>query len=105
MMASAKIRLGIASIRLVSPVTKIVPPAAEIAGRNAERQANQRVDDLRADTDGKRDAGAVEDAAENVTPLRVGAEPELCVRRQLRIHQVRVEHGIGRRQPGRKQRR
>ena len=73
----------------------IVPPAAPVAGGQAERDADQAVDQLRDDTDGERDAGAVHDARVDVAALRVGAERELAAGRHLGVHQVGVDHRIG----------
>ena len=84
-------------------VDEIVPPAAEIAGRQAQRHADDAVDELRDDADRERDARAVHDAGVDVAALRVGAEPPIPARRLLRIQQVGVHHRIGVRQPRREQ--
>ena len=84
---------------------EIVPPAAPVAGGEAQRDADQAVADLADDADGERDARAVDDARIDVAALRVGAEREFPAGRDLGVHQVGVHHRIGERDPRRQDRR
>ncbi|MEY9701707.1 hypothetical protein ABIE71_004450 [Bradyrhizobium diazoefficiens] len=53
-----------------------VDRAAEIAGHQAERDAERTGEDHAGHADGERDTHAVEDGGEHVAALLVGAEQE-----------------------------
>jgi len=79
----------------------IVPPAAPVAGGEAQSDADQAVADLADDADAQRDAGAVEDARVDVAALGIGAEGKFPAGRDLGIHQVGVHHRVGKGEPRR----
>ena len=74
---------------------EVVPPAAPIAGGEAEGGADDAVDDLGNEADGDGDAGAVQHAGVDVAALLVGAEPEFRVGRHFGVHQIGVHHRVG----------
>ena len=81
-----------------------VPPAFVIPGDQSKSRADERPDGDRHEARGQRDSRAHQDAAEDVAPERVDAEPVL--ERGQRVQAVVVEEvfRVVRREPGRGQR-
>ena len=75
----ASIRVESESWMSAARVTRLSAPAPDIAGEKAEGHADRSLDDDGEHADDERDARAVENGAEQIPALRVGAEQEARV--------------------------
>jgi hypothetical protein len=99
-MTSARITVGKRQHEIGDPHDRLIDDAPDEPRGAADGDAQSPRQDDRGRADRDRQAGSVEDPAEDVSPKRIGAQPVISGRRAETVDDVLGEGQMGRQQGG-----